>query len=79
MHYMRRKPFAVVEANLCVRGPLKVTGKEIRGMGEAADEEAHTIHTMNIIAQRQYFVARCLISCVGNTYIHTSLLHSMDP
>jgi hypothetical protein len=32
-------------------------------MGGVADKEAYAVHTTNIISQRQYFVARCLISC----------------
>jgi hypothetical protein len=35
--------------------------KRLGGVG-AADEEACTVHTVNIISQRQYLVARCLIS-----------------
>jgi hypothetical protein len=46
--------------------PLDVNGKGIRGVGGAADKEADTVHTINIISQRLYFVARCLRSYVGN-------------
>jgi hypothetical protein len=46
--------------NLCVRRPLEVKGKGIRGVEEAADVEAYTVHSMNIIYQRLYFVAYCL-------------------
>jgi hypothetical protein len=58
----------VVGTNLCAWGPLKVNGKGIGGVGGAADREAYTIHTINIISQPQYFVARCLSSCVDNAF-----------
>jgi hypothetical protein len=38
-----------------------------------ADMEAYTVCTINIISQWQYFVARCLITCVDNGFG----LHSM--
>jgi hypothetical protein len=48
---------------------LEVKGKGIRGV---ADKEAYTVHTTNIISQRQYFVVRCLTSYVGNVFgLHT--------
>jgi hypothetical protein len=56
-----------VGTNLCVRGPLEVKSKGIRGVGGVADKEAYTVHTINI-SQRQYFVAHCLSSCVGNVF-----------
>jgi hypothetical protein len=31
--------------NLCVRRPLEVNGKGIRGVGEVTDKEVHTAHT----------------------------------
>jgi hypothetical protein len=40
----------------------------------AADEEAYTVHTINIISQRQYFIAGCLSSCVG--YVFGSLVYA---
>jgi hypothetical protein len=40
-------------------------------VGGAVDREAHTVRTLNIISQRQYFVARCLISCVGMSLVYT--------
>jgi hypothetical protein len=58
----------VVGANLCARDPLELKGKGFRGVGGVADKEAYTVHTVNIISQRQYFVARCLISYVGNAF-----------
>jgi hypothetical protein len=64
----------VVGANLCVRRPLELKDKRIRGVGGIADKEAHTAHTIKIISQRQYFVARCLISFFGNIF---GLLHSI--
>jgi hypothetical protein len=49
------KTRTVVWTNLCARDPLEVKGRGIRGV---ADKEAKTVHTINIISQRQYFVAR---------------------
>jgi hypothetical protein len=63
----------VVGANLCVRRPLEVKGKGIIGVGQASDKEAYTVHSSNIITQRQCFVPRCLSSFVGNV----SCLHSI--
>jgi hypothetical protein len=37
-------------------------------MGGIPDKEACTTHTVNIISQRQYFVARCLSSYVGDVF-----------
>jgi hypothetical protein len=37
-------------------------------VGGGADKEAFTVHTINIISQRQYFVAHCLSSYVGNVF-----------
>jgi hypothetical protein len=34
-------------------------------LGGAAGKETRTIHTVNIISQRQYFAARCLSSYAG--------------
>jgi hypothetical protein len=39
----------------------------MRGVGRVADTEACTVHSKNI-SQRQYFAARCLISCVRNAF-----------
>jgi hypothetical protein len=39
-----------------------------RGMGGVADKEAYTVHAMHTIFQRQYFVAHCLISYIGNVF-----------
>jgi hypothetical protein len=66
----------VVGANLCARDQLKLKGKGIRGMEGSADKEAYTVRTTNIISQRQYFVARCLISYVGNVFGLHSRLHA---
>jgi hypothetical protein len=55
----------VVGENLCVPRPLEVNGKGIRGVGEVADKESHTVVYGINISQRQYFVARCLSSYVG--------------
>jgi hypothetical protein len=38
----------VVGANLCSRDPLKAKGKAIRGVGEVADKEACTVHTLTL-------------------------------
>jgi hypothetical protein len=37
-------------------------------VGGIANKEAKTVHTLNIVSQRQYFVARCLSSFVGNVF-----------
>jgi hypothetical protein len=37
-------------------------------VGGVADKEANTVHIFNIISQWQYFVARRLISFVGNVF-----------
>jgi hypothetical protein len=58
----------VVGRSLCVRRPLEINGKGIRGAGGVACKEARTIHTINITCQQQYFVARCLGSYVGNVF-----------
>jgi hypothetical protein len=50
---------------MCARDPLEAKCKGIRGVGEIADKEADTVHTINIISQRQYVVARCLSSYCG--------------
>jgi hypothetical protein len=63
--FQRLKTFTIVGAN---RGPLEVKGKEVQGVGGVADKEAYTVHTINIISQRQYLVACCLISYVGNVF-----------
>jgi hypothetical protein len=40
----------------------------IRDVEVATDKEAYTVHTTNIISHRQYFVARCLSSYIGNVF-----------
>jgi hypothetical protein len=57
---------------LCASG-LLVQVKGIREVGGATDKEAHIVHTVHIIFQEQYFVARSLISNVDNVFG----LHSM--
>jgi hypothetical protein len=57
-----------VGANLCARDPLEVKGHGIRGLEGGAGKEAYTVHTTNIISQRQYFAARCLSSYVTNVF-----------
>jgi hypothetical protein len=52
----------------CIPCPSEVKGKGIRRMREVADKEAYSIHTINIISQQQYFVARCLSSSVSNVF-----------
>lgn len=42
--------------------------KGIRDVWKKADKPAYTGHTKNIICKRQYFLARCLISYVGNVF-----------
>jgi hypothetical protein len=62
---------------MCTRDPFEVEGKGIRG---AADKEAYTVHIINIISQRQYLAARCLISNVGNVFgLHSILFFSFYP
>jgi hypothetical protein len=58
----------VVVTKLCIPHLLEVKGKAIRGVGGVADKEAYGVHTINIISQQQYFIARCLSSCVGNVF-----------
>jgi hypothetical protein len=40
----------------------------ISGVRGAGHKEAYTVHTTNISSQRQYFVARYLMSYVGNVF-----------
>jgi hypothetical protein len=47
---------------------VRNNGKGIRGVGGVADLEACTVHIVNIISQRQYFVARCLSYYVENAF-----------
>jgi hypothetical protein len=61
-------PSAVVGANLCVRRPVRSKRQGDHRGGRVADKKACTVHTTNIISQRQYFVARCLSSYVGNVF-----------
>jgi hypothetical protein len=42
--------YTVVGVNMCVRRPLEVKGKGIRGVGGAANKEAYTGHTVNIVS-----------------------------
>jgi hypothetical protein len=59
----------IVGTNLCVAHPLEE--KRQRGsdeLGGVAEKEAYTVHAINIISQRQYYVARCLISYVVNVF-----------
>jgi hypothetical protein len=60
--------FTVVGANLAfhVRQKQKVTGSE--GLGGIADKEEHTLHSLDVIFQWQYFVARCPSSSVGKVF-----------
>jgi hypothetical protein len=50
----------------CSRGETvrsrSVRSKVIREVGGVADKEVFTVHTINIISQRQYIAARCLMS-----------------
>jgi hypothetical protein len=45
-----RHNITAVGANLCVRRPLELNGKGIRGVGGAADKEALSVHAINIIS-----------------------------
>lgn len=42
--------------------------KGVRGLRGIADRDAYTVHTINIISQRQCFVAHCLVSYIGNVF-----------
>jgi hypothetical protein len=65
---------AVVGANLCVPGPMKVKDRRIRGVGEAAHEEVNTARAINVISQRQYSVVGCLSSWVVNVFgLHSTI------
>jgi hypothetical protein len=69
----------IVVANLCVRSPLDVKDKGIRGVGGTVDKDTCTVHTINIISQWQYFVARCLSSYVGNVFgLNTTLSSDVE-
>jgi hypothetical protein len=46
-----------IRGQSCARDPLEVKGKGIREVGGVADKEANIVHIINIISQRQYFVA----------------------
>jgi hypothetical protein len=56
-------------ANLCVPRPLDVNCWGIRGVG--------SVHTVNIVSQRQYFVARSLSSYVDNVWF-TQYMHLLS-
>jgi hypothetical protein len=43
-------------------------GNGIRGVGGVAHKKACAVHTTNIVSSRQYFVARCHSSYVGNAF-----------
>jgi hypothetical protein len=58
----------VVGASRCVRGPLEVNGKGIRGAGVVAGKEAYMVHAVNIIYQWLYFVACYLIFYICNVF-----------
>lgn len=53
---------------MCTRDPLEVNGMMIGGAGGVAGNKAYTVHAVNIISERQYFVAPCLIPGVGNVF-----------
>jgi hypothetical protein len=57
----------VVGTKLCVPHPSSKRQEDQKG-GAVADEETFSVHNINFISQWQYFVARCLISCVGNVF-----------
>jgi hypothetical protein len=58
----------VVGTNLCVRDPLERKSLVIREVSGVPDNEAYNVYTGDIISQRQCFVARSLISYVGNVF-----------
>lgn len=53
---------AVVGANLWVQHSLEVNGNGTEG-GRTAGKETFTVHTRNIISQRQYFIAQPQFVC----------------
>jgi hypothetical protein len=59
---------------MCARDLLEVKGKGVRWV---ADKGVYTAHATDIISQRQYFVARSLISSFGNVF--RMLLFSFYP
>jgi hypothetical protein len=69
-------PFDVIYNlySYCSRGEsvrlrsVKIKEKVIGEVGGVIDKKAFSVHPFNIISQRQYFVARCLISYVGNVF-----------
>lgn len=67
--------FTVVGAN---GDPLKVIGKAVTVEGGVADKKAFSVHTKNIICQRQYFVAGCLCFFVNNTFDLHSRIHGFE-
>jgi hypothetical protein len=58
----------VVGTNLCVLRPLEVKDNGIRGVGGVAGKEACCVHATNFISRRQYLVACCFSSYVGNIF-----------
>jgi predicted transcriptional regulator len=66
--YIRNLPHTVEEANLCTR-------QGIRRVEEVAAKEAykHTVHTINIISQWQYFVGHT----VSSTMLIVSLIYTV--
>jgi hypothetical protein len=54
----------VVGSNLCVKCPLEVKSKGIRGVVALEGKEACIDHAINTVSQWQWFVARCLMSAV---------------
>jgi hypothetical protein len=55
----------------CRRGE-SVRSRTVRSKGQGDQKgrrgSRYTVHTINIISQRQYFVASCLWSCVGDVF-----------
>jgi hypothetical protein len=61
--------FSIVGTKLCVPCPLEVKdGLKGWKMGGVADKWANTVHSLNVISQRQYFVASCLSFGVSNVF-----------
>jgi hypothetical protein len=58
----------------CSRGEYKRSRSVVskrqgyQRVGGVADREVYTVRSINIISQRWYFVARCIISSVGKVF-----------
>jgi hypothetical protein len=58
----------VVGANVCVRGPVKVKDRGIKGVDGVEDKKVCAVRTINIISRRQCFAAYRLSSSNGKSF-----------